>query len=294
MKVLNQITMSDADEQSIIVQDITFVDYLHCHKELQIAYIYKGHGTLIIGNNITQFEAGEVYIIGENQPHMFKSADSEQENTKAVNVYLNHRGNLADLFSIPEMQQIKKFLENADYGFRIPKEHTDTAIKSIRKIEELSGLDRLMETLNFFKQLVLISGWKPLSTGLYNYSFDGTDRLESIYKYTIEHYHNNITLKVIASHACMTPHAFCKYFKKYTRKTYLNFLNEYRVGEACKKILSGKYDCISAIAYRTGFSSIITFNRVFKKAMGITPTEYKEEFQKRESLMDIRDHRLYA
>lgn len=294
MKVLSQITMSDADEQSIIVQDITFVDYLHCHKELQIAYIYKGHGTLIIGNNITQFEEGEVYIIGENQPHMFKSTDSKQENTRAINVYLSHRGDLAHLFSVPEMQQVKKFLENADYGFRIPKEYTAEAIKAIKKIALQSGLERLMETLNFFKQMVPLSGWKPLSTGLYNYSFDGTERLDSIYKFTIDRYHDNITLQDIASHACMTPHAFCKYFKKYTRKTYLNFLNEYRVGEACKKILSGKYDCVSAVAYRTGFSSIITFNRVFKKTMGITPTEYKEEFQKKESLMDIRDQRLYA
>ncbi len=294
MKVLSQITMSEADEQSVIVQDITFVDYLHCHKELQIAYVYQGSGTLIVGNYITQFEEGDVYIIGENQPHLFKSADSNQEHIRAINVYLSHRGNLASLFSVPEMNQIKRFLENADYGFKIPSECNTEAIAAIRKIASLSGLDRLMETVHLFKRLVQIDGWKPLSTGLYNYSFDGTDRLDSIYKYTMDRYHDNITLQDIASHACMTPHAFCKYFKKYTRKTYLNFLNEYRIGEACKKILSGKYDCISAVAYQTGFSSIITFNRVFKKAMGVTPTEYKEEFRKRESLMAIREQRRYA
>lgn len=294
MKVLSQITMSDASEQSVIVQDITFVDYLHYHKELQIAYVYKGSGTLIIGNNIAQFEAGEVYLIGENQPHLFRSSDLNQENVRAINVYLNHRENLAGLFSVPEMEHVKKFLNNADYGFKVPKQHASMAIDYIKKIEKSSGWDRLMEMLFFLKKLVGIADWKPLSMGLYNYSFDGTDRLNSIYKYTIEHYHENITLQDIASHACMTPHAFCKYFKKYTRKTYLNFLNEYRVGQACKKILSGDYEGISAIAYKTGFSSIITFNRVFKKAMGVTPTEYKEEFLKKESLLAIREPRRYA
>src|SRR5690606_882695 len=134
--------------------------------------------------------------------------------------------------------------------------------------------DRLMQTIKLLKLFVNIQGWKPLSTGLYNYSFDGTERLNSIYQFTLEHYHEDITLARIASEACMTTHAFCKYFKKYTRKTYLNFLNEYRVSQACKKLISDKYDCIASVAYATGFSNIITFNRVFKKALHLTPSEY--------------------
>src|SRR5690606_32723745 len=95
-----------------------------------------------------------------------------------------------------------------------------------------------------------------------------------IYKYTFEHYAEDITLEKIASVVHITPQAFCKYFKMHTRKTYKIFLNEVRINEACKKIVTGDFECISSIAYATGFNSPINFNKVFKKTTGKSPSEY--------------------
>jgi len=287
MKVLGHFPLSQANEQSIIVQDIPFVNYLHRHKEMQVSYIYKGSGTLVVGNCVKQFKAGDVYIIGADQPHLFKS-DAAQQDIGSIHVYIEYKKNLEGFLSIQEMKQIKNFLEKSDYGFQVPKKYTTRIIKNISKIRTSHGFQRLMGILQLLNEFVDISGWQPLSTGLYNYSFDGTERLNAIYQYTMQNYHNDITINEIASVACMTPHAFCKYFKKYTLKTYLTFLNEYRIGEACKKLISEEYNCISAIAYCTGFSNIITFNRVFKKSMKLTPTQYIAQFKKKESLIDIR------
>jgi len=287
MKVLGHLSLSGASERSVIVHDTPFADYLHHHKELQIALVYKGSGTMVIGNCVQQFSTGDIYIIGADQPHLFKSADGDPSNLGAIHIYLEYKTAFEGLLSMPEMEQIKRFLKNSDYGFKVPKRYTDTATQIIRKIKSSSGLDRLLETIQLLKFLVNVPRWKPLSTGLYNYSFDGTERLNSIYQYTMKHYHENISLNKIASVACMTPHAFCKYFKKHTLKTYLNFLNEYRIAEACKKLLSEDYRSVSAVAYATGFSNAITFNRVFKKCMSLTPTAYIDRFKTRESEMDI-------
>ena len=88
-------------------------------------------------------------------------------------------------------------------------------------------------------------------------------------------------MQQVANVAYLTPQAFCRYFKKHTRKTYVAFLSEIRINEACKKIISGDYDSISAIAYDTGFSSAVSFNRVFKKITGRSPKQYFKEYKQK-------------
>ncbi|MCY1542906.1 HTH-type transcriptional activator Btr [compost metagenome] len=109
--------------------------------------------------------------------------------------------------------------------------------------------------------------------------------MSDVYQYTREHYAENISLNKIASIACITPHAFCKYFKKHTRKTYLAFLHEVRVHEASKKIINNNFTSISEVAYSSGFNSIITFNRVFKKVTGMSPKDYTQKHKLSKELL---------
>jgi AraC-like DNA-binding protein len=83
----------------------------------------------------------------------------------------------------------------------------------------------------------------------------------------------------VADIAFMTPQAFCRYFKKHTRKTYFDFLNEIRINEACKKIISGNFESISILATDTGFNSSTNFCRVFKKITNTSPLQYRATYQ---------------
>jgi AraC-like DNA-binding protein len=94
----------------------------------------------------------------------------------------------------------------------------------------------------------------------------------------MQHYNRDLTLEEVAAAAYMTPQAFCRYFKKHTRLTFVSFLNEVRINEACKKLIEGSYDSVSSIAYDCGFNSITNFNRVFKSTLGISPREYLNKF----------------
>ncbi len=72
----------------------------------------------------------------------------------------------------------------------------------------------------------------------------------------------------------MTPQAFCRYFKKHTRLTFIAFVNEVRINEACKKLVSGKFDSVAAVALDCGYSNITNFNRVFKSVTKQSPSSY--------------------
>src|ERR1700753_2778403 len=125
----------------------------------------------------------------------------------------------------------------------------------IKRVNASTGLDRLMEFVTLLQLFAKdIKEWKSLSTGFSGYTFSDTEgmRMNDIYQYTIEHHAEPISLAKVADAAHMTLHAFCKYFKKHTRKTYMSFLNEIRINEACKRLINASFDSISAIGYSVG------------------------------------------
>jgi AraC-like DNA-binding protein len=104
------------------------------------------------------------------------------------------------------------------------------------------------------------------------------DRIEKIIQYIITNYHNKISLDTISDIAGMTPPAFCYYFKKTTKKTYVTFLNEVRIGAACKKLTSTDSSIVE-ICYDTGFNTIANFNSQFLKINGMSPLAFRKSFK---------------
>ncbi|MFY0254983.1 AraC family transcriptional regulator [Chitinophaga sp. 30R24] len=295
MKVVH-FTVPVAEEGAVVIQeDILpyFYNYLHRHKEAQVTLIIKGEGTLIAGNYTQPFKAGDVYVIGANQPHMFKGdaryfENLQEKNIHAIHIFFDHEHVLQGLFSLKEMEPVRKWLPLTANSLQLPAAHAEKIGEEIRKISQLAGAERL---LAFVSMLVYFSKqvkeWKSLSTGFSRYAYSDSEglRMNDIYQYTLEHYAENISLGQIAAVAHLTTYAFCKYFKKHTRKTYLEFLNEIRINVACKKIINGDFDSIAAVAYATGYNNPITFNRVFRKVTGMSPTSYARKYRFEEALI---------
>jgi len=85
----------------------------------------------------------------------------------------------------------------------------------------------------------------------------------------------------IAAVAYLTPQSFCRYFKKHTSKTYIRFLNEVKINEACKRFMEMNFDSIGNVAYQSGFNSVVSFNRVFKSITAKTPKAFIKMYHKR-------------
>lgn len=287
MKVV-QFTIPVAGEYSVIVQeDIQpyYYEHLHRHNETQVTWIIKGEGTLIAGNYMQRFKPGEVYILGANQPHVFKSDPvyfdkRKKKEIHSLTVFFNPRGFFKPILELPEMKGIQKFVDSTYHGLQAPTAQQETLASMIMDVYQKNNAGRLaafIETLQFMSGL---KKWKSLSTELTEHTISDSEglRMNDIYHYTMSNYTDNITLKQISEVAHLTPQAFCRYFKKHTLKTYVNFLNEVRVSEACKKLKLRDYESVSSVAYQTGFANAVTFNRVFKKITGKSPRQYSREY----------------
>jgi len=283
-----QFTIPVARENSVVVQEDRiphFYNHLHRHNEAQITWIIQGEGTLIAGNYMQQFKAGDIYVLGANLAHIFKSDTAYFDKRKkmevhALTLFFNPGGFFQSILALPEAKTIKKFVDSTSYGLQVPaawEEKIAAEMREIQKQEQgfrLGGFIRLLQTLAEIKK------WQPLASLSASYSYSDVEglRMNDVYQYTMAHYAGNIQLRQVADIAHLTPQAFCRYFKKHTRKTYVIFLSEIRINEACRRILSGKFNSISSIAYDIGFSSAVSFNRVFKKITGKSPTQYLREY----------------
>lgn len=101
------------------------------------------------------------------------------------------------------------------------------------------------------------------------------DRLSDVFIFIKEHYKKDISLIEIAKIANLTPTSFCRMFKVKAKKSFVEYLNEVRIANACKFLIETDLG-ISEIAYECGYKTASNFNKIFKKLNGVTPGEYKK------------------
>lgn len=289
MKVL-PFTMLVPDDKSVIAEQIElphFYQYLHRHEEWQITWVQEGEGTLLAGNNMHSFAPGDIFLIGANLPHLLKSNpeyfdSGSSKKVKACSLYFNPKGVLNSLFCLPEMSMINGFLNNHKHGFKIPRSYTKEISEKIVNVHDSKGTDILFSFIQFLNALQGIHvEVEALCSEVYSTSISENEgrRLSNILNFIMKNYNNQITLEDVANTAYMTPQAFCRYFKKHTGHTFISFLNEVRINDACKSLLSEqKAECISGVAYKAGFNSITNFNRVFKSIIGKSPRVYMDTY----------------
>jgi len=106
------------------------------------------------------------------------------------------------------------------------------------------------------------------------------EKFNLIFDYINENFMEDITLDVIADVAGFSKFHFSRLFKQFTDMSFYDYLNQRRVKEAEKLLLNPNLS-ITEVAMRSGFSSISTFNRVFKQFKECTPTEFKNLYQRR-------------
>lgn len=251
----------------------------HYHEEPEIIYVVNSEGKRIIGDSIGRFSPGDLYILGSHLPHLllndpnyFKSKSIAAE---AIVVHVNKNLVRNGFLAFNELKSINILLAKAGRGLHV----ADTEFVLLPKMISLSKSEGLSRMQIFLDLLTTIIGNNEISTLASEAYRTATPkekniRLDAVYEFITSSFDQKITLNELAEKACMTPPAFCAYFKRITGKTPFEFLNDIRIGYACR-LLTSEQSNISQIALSCGFSNLSFFNRQFKTKMNMTPRTYK-------------------
>ena len=99
-------------------------------------------------------------------------------------------------------------------------------------------------------------------------------KFNDVLDYIDSHYTEELTLDDIADFSGFSKYHFTRLFKQYTDSTFYDYLSFRRIKSA-EELLAKPELSITEIALQSGFSSISTFNRIFKQKKGCTPSEYR-------------------
>jgi AraC-like DNA-binding protein len=255
-------------------------DKLHQHPETQIMLIEKGEGTLIAGDYVGRFSSGSLFLIGSNQPHVFRNDDvyykpKSKLRVNAISMYFDERYAGESFWQLDELQKVYQFLLKAGVGYRIQGKTQQQLTALIQEMVSLKGINKLIHFMQLLKVLSESKELIPLSILQANTNLTITEgkRMNDILQFTFSQSHRKIKIEEVAEVANLSAEAFCRYFKVRTRKTYTNFLNEVRISNACKMLIE-KRKSVQEVGYDSGFSNLSHFNRTFKKVTGQTPSSY--------------------
>jgi len=257
----------------------SFYEKLHQHKEIQISLIAEGEGTYIIGDCVGEFKKNDIFVIGEDLPHIFKRDTAFINETDMVSLFFSKNSYGEGFFNLPEFEHFQKFFNDASLGFKVlsNKEKLSLHLSQIKKRSKYKQFTTFLEILG-----IISEGKKRTLSSLINlkkYAGNEGKRMSDIFQYTMNNYHNEISLDQVSDIANMTPNAFCRYFKQRTNKTFVNFLIDIRIGNACKLLAKNNDLNITEISYKSGFNNLANFNRKFKAIKGVTPSEYRKNIK---------------
>jgi len=254
-----------------------FYEKLHQHKEIQISLVIEGEGTYIIGDCVGDFKKNDIFVLGENLPHIFKRDNAFENTTDMISIFFSKNSYGEIFFELPEFEHFHKFFNNAVLGYKVLSNKKELS----QLLSKISQLNKYEQFRSFISVLNLISGAEKLKLSslinLKKYAGDEGKRMSDIFQYSMDNFHKEVTLHNVADIANMTPNAFCRYFKQRTNKTFVNFLIDIRIGNACKLLAKNNDLSITEISYKSGFNNLANFNRKFKATKGITPSEFRKK-----------------
>ena len=257
----------------------------HFHPEIEILFVVKSSGTSYVGDGIRHFTDGEISIIGENVPHWWKSDKKYFEakpmmGMKALIVQFNKEIFQSNFINLPEMSAIKELLERSQRGIQFTGKSRKLFGEQIAKIFRLSGINRITELVLLLDMMANTREFKYHASIGYSKSINTFDfyRFNKIHEHIILNLTKPIKLEEVADIANICPTAFCRYFKKHTGKTFSSFLNEIRIGHACRLMLTESIS-ISGASLESGFNNLSHFNDQFKRVMKLTPSAYLSAYK---------------
>ncbi len=257
---------------------------LHSHPQLELVWIRRSEGTRIIGNNVDDFSANEILLIGSNTPHAFvhkeKPASAGGQLREEMLVIRFDDRFLGDTFlSLPEMSDVRNLFTMAAQGILVTEQGKKALIPLLGKIAASEGFERVMLLLTVFRNLTEKGNFRVLVNEgfIFQERMDYDNRISKIIDYTARNYHQSIKIDEVADMVSLTKESFCRYFRSQTHKTYKIFLMEFRIRQACRMLTENKKS-ISEIGSCCGYENLSNFYHQFKKIVKQSPLEYKSRY----------------
>jgi len=274
------VSLVDSMPFQVVKQDRKqeFVFPWHYHPEFELAYIPKSQGIRYVGNNIENFTENDLVLLGSNLPHCWINTSDDFVPLGAVVIYFN-KDWVMGLCS-GQFEALNLLFEKSNQGIKFGKTATLRFKSRLYDLFDANPFEKYIIILQILNDLSCTNEFRLLSQMgfVYELNYTNNERINAVYQYVRQNYHRKILLADVAAHVSMSEEYFSRFFSKSLKKSFITFLNEYRINRACKLLIHTDKQ-VSDICYSSGFESIPFFYRQFKKIMNSPPQAYRMQYQ---------------
>lgn len=261
---------------------------IHTHEVCELNFIYNGEGVRrVIGDSIETISNLELVLLTSPLEHGWEQGTCTRDDIREITIQFSQDIFPMQLLARNQFTSISTMLQRAENGLLFSEE---TILRVYGLLVNIStNTDHFEKVLQFFYLLHLLSSdtnARVLSSGAFAQKTPTSDsrRVRKVKEYIEEHYFEEVRLETIAKLAGMSTVSFSRFFKLRTGKTLSDYLTNIRLGHAARLLVDTTHS-IAEIAYQCGFNNLSNFNRLFLKYKKITPTEFKNTYQKNKIIL---------
>ncbi len=253
---------------------------LHNHEEFELNFIANAANTKrIVGDHTDLIDDLELVLVGSNLPHGWFTHLCRSGEVHEITIQFHRDLFDEKLLRRNQLSFISTLLERSAKGILFSRETTEAIKPRLIALTRKSGFDSVLELMSILHDLSTSRNMRTLS----NTSFNSdpvnyhSRRIEKAFAYMHAHYTENISLEDVAKEVNMLEVSFSRFIKKRTGKTFVESLNEIRLGHA-SRLLIDTTQTIAEVSYKCGFNNLSYFNRIFRRKNGCTPREFRQNY----------------
>ena len=281
-KILREITpLTPGDCFTLFSRTKEVFDFpLHYHDEIELNFIQNAAGAQrVIGDHVEEIGDIELVLVGSNLQHAWFTHNCKDKIIREITIQFHH-----DLFDEKFLQRnqmafIRNLFLRAARGVLFSTDTSTAIAPRINDLTQKDGFDSVLELMSILHDLSVSRNFRILSEASFNKEKPSYNsrRIEKIMEYVNNNFSQNITLSDAAKIAGMTEVSISRFFKLRTGKTFVDTLNDVRLGHASRMLIETTQS-INEIAYKCGFNNMSNFNRVFKKKKDTTPNDFRHSY----------------
>ncbi|MFM7181101.1 MAG: helix-turn-helix domain-containing protein [Verrucomicrobiales bacterium] len=248
-------------------------DQWHYHPQTELTLVQRGEGTRYVADHIEQFHPGDLVLIGSNVPHYWHVRG--RSTGLAIQWHFpEHHG----IWDFNEIASLRSLEGRARKGLHLGG-HTASTIRSLMEtMHRHVGLPRLTHLFSIITALTRAPDEEVRTLSARTFSLSGTDEQQDSIRralsYIIAHYREPIRLDALLELTAMSRATFARQFQLHAGRSFSPFLNHVRLQAVCSA-LRDTATPITNIAFDNGFNQLSFFNRLFRREMNMSPSDYR-------------------
>lgn len=244
---------------------------LHWHREIEIVKVLSGKLSLFVNNREYSLSGGDIALIGSRDMHRAFPCEARYE------------------CIVFDLNMLSRNAPSRIAGYVLPllsESKISTVVISPKSRELCESVDSLFDCMREEGEFYELCAYSLMSKMIYLLYREGVVRegedaqipthnrnmISKLIKWIEKNYAEKITLQSLACVVNVSEKYLCRFFKEYTGKTPIDYVNTLRIERAAEMLALGS--SVTEAAISSGIGDMSYFSKIFKRLKGVSPRQY--------------------